>query len=129
MMVLLSVVFIACLQAFFLQKGVTITVFTLFNGWFFLSLYLSNLVGQGVHDFVHGSIDNFSRLSVNIVLAIDGLSYHLQAVFFAELYPSETRKLIERLINYVIYKVSAFLYVVSAQQSGCFSKIIVESRQ
>lgn len=31
----------------------------------------------------------------------------LQTIFFVELYPSETRKLVERLINYVIYKVSA----------------------
>lgn len=29
-------------------------------------------------------------------------------MFFAELYPSESRKLVERLVNYVIYKVSAF---------------------
>lgn len=31
----------------------------------------------------------------------------LQTIFFVELYPSETRKLVERLINYVIYKVNA----------------------
>ena len=31
-------------------------------------------------------------------------------MFFTELYASETRKLVERLINYVIYKVSIFLF-------------------
>ncbi|CAI0380978.1 unnamed protein product [Linum tenue] len=30
----------------------------------------------------------------------------LKSIFFADLYPSETRKLVERLVNYVIYKVS-----------------------
>lgn len=28
-----------------------------------------------------------------------------QSLFFVELYPSETQKLAERLVNYVIYKV------------------------
>ncbi|CAI0462360.1 unnamed protein product [Linum tenue] len=28
----------------------------------------------------------------------------LKSIFFADLYPSETRKLVERLVNYVIYK-------------------------
>jgi hypothetical protein len=32
----------------------------------------------------------------------------MQTIFFVELYPSETRKLLERLINYVIYKVSFY---------------------
>lgn len=31
---------------------------------------------------------------------------NLQTIFFGELYPSETRKLFERLLNYVVYKVS-----------------------
>uniref|UniRef100_A0A5B6YUK8 RING-type E3 ubiquitin transferase n=1 Tax=Davidia involucrata TaxID=16924 RepID=A0A5B6YUK8_DAVIN len=35
----------------------------------------------------------------------------LKTIFFAELYPSETRKLVERLINYVIYK-GTFLPVI-----------------
>lgn len=35
----------------------------------------------------------------------------MQALFFSELYPSETRKLIQRLINYVIYKVIGFLFL------------------
>ena len=31
--------------------------------------------------------------------------FPVQTIFFAELYPSETRKLVGRLVNYVIYKV------------------------
>uniref|UniRef100_A0A2P2L5Q2 Protein binding protein n=1 Tax=Rhizophora mucronata TaxID=61149 RepID=A0A2P2L5Q2_RHIMU len=32
------------------------------------------------------------------------LNLCLKTIFFAKLYPSETRKLVERLINYVVYK-------------------------
>lgn len=32
--------------------------------------------------------------------------FNMQTIFFVELYPSETRKLMERLVNYVIYKVT-----------------------
>ncbi|CAI0404843.1 unnamed protein product [Linum tenue] len=32
------------------------------------------------------------------------LNLCLKSIFFADLYPSETRKLVERLVNYVIYK-------------------------
>lgn len=45
-------------------------------------------------------------LSVNIVLNFIVSCFLLQTIFFSELYPTETRKLVERLINYVIYKVS-----------------------
>lgn len=34
--------------------------------------------------------------------------FPLQTIFFGELYPAETRKFVERLINYVIYKVRLF---------------------
>ncbi|XP_022736048.1 E3 ubiquitin protein ligase RIN2-like isoform X1 [Durio zibethinus] len=47
----------------------------------------------------------------------------LKTVFFGELYPSETRKLVERLINYVIYK-GTFLPLVipsSVFQAGLWS--------
>ncbi|XVE56378.1 hypothetical protein DITRI_Ditri04bG0004400 [Diplodiscus trichospermus] len=46
-----------------------------------------------------------------------------QTVFFGELYPSETRKLVERLINYVIYK-GTFLPLVippTVFQAGLWS--------
>ncbi|CAN1265349.1 E3 ubiquitin protein ligase RIN2 [Linum perenne] len=33
-----------------------------------------------------------------------GTCFALQSIFFVDLYPSETRKLAERLVNYVIYK-------------------------
>ncbi|XP_041007635.1 E3 ubiquitin protein ligase RIN2-like isoform X1 [Juglans microcarpa x Juglans regia] len=47
----------------------------------------------------------------------------LKTLFFAELYPSETRKLLERLINYVIYK-GTFLPLVAPPtiyQAGLWS--------
>lgn len=62
-------------------------------------------------------------------------------MFFAELYPSESRKLVERLVNYVIYKVSAFeflwfyemclpanfivIYYVPVHEQGTFLPLIV----
>ncbi|MBA0821154.1 hypothetical protein Goarm_018028 [Gossypium armourianum] len=40
----------------------------------------------------------------NLVSLFGGSFLHVQTVFFGQLYPSEIRKLIERIINYVIYK-------------------------
>jgi hypothetical protein len=47
----------------------------------------------------------------NIVFAIMVYIFHLQTIFFVELYPSETRKLLERLVNYIIYKVNFLLFI------------------
>lgn len=44
----------------------------------------------------------------NTVFIIMVYTFHLQTIFFVELYPPETRKLLERLVNYVIYKVNFF---------------------
>lgn len=44
----------------------------------------------------------------NTVFVIMVYTFHLQTIFFVELYPPETRKLLERLVNYVIYKVNFF---------------------
>jgi len=60
--------------------------------------------------FVHDSVNPVNILSFNILITVNETCYHLQAVFFSELYASENRKLIERLVNYVIYKVSAFMF-------------------
>ncbi|KAM7274308.1 hypothetical protein ACFE04_028972 [Oxalis oulophora] len=43
----------------------------------------------------------FANFVLNVFLL---LLVSLKTLFFVELYPSETRKLVERLINYVIYK-------------------------
>ena len=40
-------------------------------------------------------------------------------MFFTELYSSETRKLIERLINYVIYKVILFSVYAAYEMCQC----------
>lgn len=103
-----------------------------------LFLYFrSNLVGyKGVHDFFPWYI---VFPFINIVHSVHGPSYHMQAMFFSELYPSETRKLIERLVNYVIYKVSSFLFLwfmkcVALQTDSDYllkvklSKVIVSSK-
>lgn len=42
---------------------------------------------------------------MNYITKIMVYTFHMQTIFFVELYPPETRKLLERLINYVIYKV------------------------
>ena len=47
----------------------------------------------------------------NIVFAIMVYIFHLQTIFFVELYPSETRKLLERLVNYIIYKVKFLFFI------------------
>ncbi|AES68395.1 putative chromatin regulator PHD family [Medicago truncatula] len=51
------------------------------------------------------------------------LNLCLKAMFFSELYPSETRKLIERLVNYVIYKGTFLPLVVlpTLYQAGLWS--------
>lgn len=51
------------------------------------------------------------------------LNLSLKAMFFSELYPSETRKLIERLVNYVIYKGTFLPLIVppTLYQAGLWS--------
>ncbi|WJX36449.1 E3 ubiquitin protein ligase rin2 [Trifolium repens] len=51
------------------------------------------------------------------------LNLCLKAMFFADLYPSETRKLIERLVNYVIYKGTFLPLIVppTLYQAGLWS--------
>ncbi|KAK7271556.1 hypothetical protein RJT34_27554 [Clitoria ternatea] len=51
------------------------------------------------------------------------LNLCLKAMFFSDLYPSETRKLIERLINYVIYKGTFIPLIVppTIYQAGLWS--------
>ncbi|KAJ9164057.1 hypothetical protein P3X46_023674 [Hevea brasiliensis] len=51
------------------------------------------------------------------------LNVCLKTIFFVELYPSETRKLMERLINYVIYKGTFLPLVIPATifQAGLWS--------
>ncbi|KEH32837.1 E3 ubiquitin protein ligase RIN2 [Medicago truncatula] len=101
---------------YFYQKRVTIMLYTP------LFLYFrSNLVGyKGVHDFFPWYI---VFPFINIVHSVHGPSYHMQAMFFSELYPSETRKLIERLVNYVIYKGTFLPLVVlpTLYQAGLWS--------
>ncbi|XP_057452791.1 E3 ubiquitin protein ligase RIN2-like [Lotus japonicus] len=55
------------------------------------------------------------------------LNLCLKAVFFTELYPSETRKLIERLINYVIYKGTFLPLIVppTIYQAGLWSTWLI----
>ncbi|RDX94104.1 E3 ubiquitin protein ligase RIN2, partial [Mucuna pruriens] len=62
-------------------------------------------------------------LKVINILTVYGPSYDLQAIFFTELYASETRKLIERLINYVIYKGTFLPLIVppTIYQAGLWS--------
>ena len=55
----------------------------------------------------HQSNDEF--MTNNTVFIIMVYTFHLQTIFFVELYPPETRKLLERLVNYVIYKVNFFI--------------------
>lgn len=49
----------------------------------------------------HATVALLANFAVNVYIL---LILCLKTIFFVELYPSETRKLVERLINYVIYK-------------------------
>ncbi|EOY22892.1 PREDICTED: E3 ubiquitin protein ligase RIN2 isoform X2 [Theobroma cacao] len=51
-----------------------------------------------------GSYATVALLAIFVLNVFILLILSLKTVFFGELYPSETRKLVERLINYVIYK-------------------------
>ncbi|GLT39801.1 hypothetical protein SLA2020_139710 [Shorea laevis] len=65
-----------------------------------------------------------AALLVNFVLNVFVLLIlSLKTIFFSELYPSETRKLLERLINYVIYKGTFLPLVIPATifQAGLWS--------
>ncbi|KAM1708798.1 hypothetical protein TB2_001677 [Malus domestica] len=57
-----------------------------------------------VFDLLLGSYTTVGLLANFVLNAFILLVLCLKTIFFVELYPSETRKLIERLINYVIYK-------------------------
>ncbi|CAL5201171.1 unnamed protein product [Lathyrus oleraceus] len=57
---------------------------------------------------LYTTIGLFTNCLVNVFVL---LNLCLKAMFFAELYPSESRKLVERLVNYVIYK-GAFLPLI-----------------
>ena len=63
----------------------------IYLGWWFY-----NFIGN--NSFLH---ERNCLIDMIIVLFV-------QTIFFAELSSSETRKLVERLINYVIYKVNVF---------------------
>ncbi|XP_050223307.1 E3 ubiquitin protein ligase RIN2 [Mercurialis annua] len=55
------------------------------------------------------------------------LNLCLKTIFFVELYPSETRKLMERLINYIIYKGTFLPLVIPAKifQAGLWSSWLI----
>ncbi|CAL2243434.1 unnamed protein product [Prunus armeniaca] len=57
-----------------------------------------------VVDLLLGSYATVGLLANFVLNAFVLLVLFLKTIFFVELYPSETRKLVERLINYVIYK-------------------------
>ncbi|KAB5564363.1 hypothetical protein DKX38_004417 [Salix brachista] len=60
---------------------------------------------------------------IDIALRVQVLLLNLQTIFFGELYPSETQKLVERLINYVIYKGTLLPLVIppTISQTGLWS--------
>lgn len=85
---------------------------------FWTELSLDNLKSDGLigENFVHsehasrivelllGSYTTVGLLTNFVLNVFIFLVLCLKTIFFLELYPSETRKLLERLINYVIYK-------------------------
>ncbi|XP_062153725.1 E3 ubiquitin protein ligase RIN2 isoform X1 [Alnus glutinosa] len=113
------------------------TVLSFVGLQFWTELSLDKLKSDGLigENFIHS--ENASRV-IELLLgsyAIIGLLTNfvlnvfiflvlcLKTIFFVELYPSETRKLLERLINYVIYK-GMFLPLVvppTIYQAGLWS--------
>ncbi|KAF7836333.1 E3 ubiquitin protein ligase RIN2 [Senna tora] len=57
-----------------------------------------------VSELLLGSYTSIGLLANFMINVFILLNLCLKTIFFTELYPSETRKLVERLINYVIYK-------------------------
>lgn len=70
-----------------------------------------------------GSYSTIALLANFVFNAFILLNLCLKTIFFVELYPSETRKLMERLINYVIYKGTFLPLVIPATifQAGLWS--------
>ncbi|EEF51551.1 protein binding protein, putative [Ricinus communis] len=70
-----------------------------------------------------GSYATIALLASFVFNAFILLNLSLKTIFFAELYPSETRKLMERLVNYVIYKGTFLPLVIPATifQAGLWS--------
>ncbi|EXC08935.1 hypothetical protein L484_003387 [Morus notabilis] len=62
--------------------------------------------GNVVHvvDLLLGSYTTIALLANFVLNVFILLVLFLKTIFFVELYPSETRKLVERLVNYIIYK-------------------------
>ncbi|OAY48146.1 E3 ubiquitin protein ligase RIN2 [Manihot esculenta] len=65
-------------------------------------------------ELVWGSYATVALLANFVFNAFILLNLCLKTIFFVELYPSETRKLMERLVNYVIYKGTFLPLVIPA---------------
>ncbi|XP_027340934.1 E3 ubiquitin protein ligase RIN2-like [Abrus precatorius] len=102
----------------FIAISAVSTVLSFVGLQFFTDLSLDKLKSDGLigwnlihldndnHD-IEVSLDLYTSIGLLVNCMINVfilINLCLKAVFFTELYPSETRKLIERLINYVIYK-------------------------
>ncbi|KAF5480259.1 hypothetical protein F2P56_001022 [Juglans regia] len=104
---------------------------------FWMELTLDELKSDGLitENFIHsenasrvvellfGSYAAIALLTTFVLNVFVLLVLCLKTIFFAELYPSETRKLLERLINYVIYKGTFLPLVVppTIYQAGLWS--------
>ncbi|KAK9292403.1 hypothetical protein L1049_020370 [Liquidambar formosana] len=94
----------------------TVLSFVGLQSWTVLSLEKLKSDGLVGENFIHSgdagqALEPLLGSSATIALAANFvfnvfilLILCLKTIFFVELYPSETRKLVERLINYVIYK-------------------------
>ncbi|WCJ36482.1 E3 ubiquitin protein ligase RIN2 [Euphorbia peplus] len=74
-------------------------------------------------DLLLGSYATIALLANFVFNAFILLNLCLKTIFFVELYPSESRKLMERLINYIIYKGTFLPLVIPATifQAGLWS--------
>ncbi|XP_065871327.1 E3 ubiquitin protein ligase RIN2 [Euphorbia lathyris] len=78
---------------------------------------------NGALDLLLGSYATIALLANFVFNVFILLNLCLKTIFFVELYPSESRKLMERLINYIIYKGTFLPLVIPATifQAGLWS--------
>ncbi|KAF7824853.1 E3 ubiquitin protein ligase RIN2 [Senna tora] len=90
-------------------------------------IHLENENSSHVIELLLGSYTSIGLLVNFVINAFVLLNLCLKTIFFSELYPAETRKLVEHLINYVIYK-GMFLPLIvpsTIYQAGLWSSWMI----
>ncbi|GMH08789.1 hypothetical protein Nepgr_010629 [Nepenthes gracilis] len=121
----------------FLQQLITVLSLIGLQCWTEMSLEkfkLDGLISKGtiysenvshIIELLLRSHATITLLAVSVINVFVLIILCLKTLFFGELFASETRKLVERLANYVIYKQFLCCYVLMTSQQGTFLPLII----